>query len=286
MKDFNITGTCIPAKHYMVDTNDKISNVCDLVKRGKYCAISRPRQYGKTTTLYLLEQELLKTDEYLPIKISFEGFGPASFSTEEKFCYHFLDSLGDDRNVVQHGFKELFDLENDQTINLTTLSKVLTTIIKRINKKVVLMIDEVDKASNFDVMIHFLGILREKFLNAQEGRDDTFHSVILAGLHDVKTLKMKIRPESDSKYNSPWNIAIDFKLDMSFNTFEIESMLKQYVSETTKQMDTESISQRLHFWTSGYPFLVSKICKLIDEEINTESSWSLEDVDKAVDMLL
>ena len=134
MKDFNITGTCIPAKHYMVDTNDKISNVFDLVKRGKYFAISRPRQYGKTTTLYLLEQELLKTDEYLPIKISFEGFGPASFSTEEKFCYHFLDSLGDDRNVVQHGFKELFDLENEQitgllrtsqrqTIDLTTLSK-------------------------------------------------------------------------------------------------------------------------------------------------------------------
>lgn len=35
----------------------------------------------------------------------------------------------------------------------------------------------------------------------------TFHSVILAGVYDIKNLKLKIRPEEEHKYNSPWNIA-------------------------------------------------------------------------------
>jgi len=74
-KEFNYTGTCIPSKHYMVDISNKISKIIDLIKRGKYFIINRPHQYGKTTTMYLVEQELLKKEEYLPIKISFEGVG-------------------------------------------------------------------------------------------------------------------------------------------------------------------------------------------------------------------
>jgi predicted AAA+ superfamily ATPase len=57
MKEFNITGTCIPHKHYMVDTSNKIEKVVTrLIEKGKYFIINRPRQFGKTTTLHLLEK--------------------------------------------------------------------------------------------------------------------------------------------------------------------------------------------------------------------------------------
>ena len=43
----------------------------------------------------------------------------------------------------------------------------------------------------------------------------------MAGVYDVKNLRRKIRPDEVHKYNSPWNIAADFKVDMSFSREEI-----------------------------------------------------------------
>ena len=61
-----------------------------------------------------------------------------------------------------------------------------------------------------------------------EGFEDSFKSVILAGVHDIKNLKLKIRNDEGIKYNSPWNIAVDFNIDMSFNCSEIWTMISDY----------------------------------------------------------
>jgi hypothetical protein len=108
---------------------------------------------------------------------------------------------------------------------------------------------------------------------------------VLAGVHDVKTLKLKIRPEEEQKYNSPWNIAADFTIDMSFNPQEISTMLVDYVNDKKVEMDIPAISQRIHLYTSGYPFLVSKICKEIDEKLlplKNKLIWETNDIDVAV----
>ena len=52
MKEFNDTGTCIPEMHYMVEITKKLNKIIDLVQKGKYFVINRPRQYGKTTTFF------------------------------------------------------------------------------------------------------------------------------------------------------------------------------------------------------------------------------------------
>ena len=52
----------------------------------------------------------------------------------------------------------------------------------------ILLIDEVDKASNNELFLSFLGLLRDKFLLAVDELDYTFHSVILVGVHDIKNL--------------------------------------------------------------------------------------------------
>lgn len=54
------------------------------------------------------------------------------------------------------------------------------------NRKVGLLIDEVDQASDNQVFLHFLGMLREKYLARKAKEDFTFFSVILAGVYDVK----------------------------------------------------------------------------------------------------
>ena len=71
-KRFCVPGTCIPAKNYMVDISDRVDMIIhDYIDKGQCFTINRARQYGKTTTLYMLEQRL-KSD-YLVISLSFEA---------------------------------------------------------------------------------------------------------------------------------------------------------------------------------------------------------------------
>ena len=151
----------------------------------------------------------------------------------------------------------------------------------------VLFIDEVDKSSNNQLFLHFLGMLRDKYLARAE--QPTFHSIILVGIHDVKSLKLKIQPESEKKFNSPWNIAADFDVDMNLQPHEIKPMLEEYAHDRAVQLDSDALAEHLFYYTSGYPFLVSKLCKIFDEKLlpqKTERTWTLEDVDAAADVLI
>ena len=49
--------------------------------------------------------------------------------------------------------------------------------------------------------------------------------MILAGDYDIKNLKLKMRQEEDEQYNSPWNIAAKFKIEMNFSADQITQML-------------------------------------------------------------
>src|SRR5699024_7516441 len=73
---------------------------------------------------------------------------------------------------------------------------------------------------------------------------------------------------------SPWNIAADFDIDMSFSKEDIAGMLRQYEDDYHTGMNIERLSGLLYEYTSGYPFLVSRICKLIDEKIAGNSHIS------------
>jgi len=288
-KKFNITGTCIPGRHYMGDRSGKLDKIMEIVSDGDYFTINRPRQYGKTTIIYLLEQRLKKDKDYLAIDISFEGIDTPTYEKHERFIATVLDILRQRLEFMQE--KELTALiENNKTIsNFNGLSTFFTEMILKSGRKVVLMIDEVDKSSNNQLFLDFLGMLRTKYLRRNEGKDYSFHSVILAGVHDVKTLKAKIRPEEKKMYNSPWNIAVDFEVDLSLFPKEIASMLEEYVKERQVKIDIPFFAEKLFYFTSGYPFLVSYLCKIIDEKIlpgKKKKEWEPHDLVSAVQMAL
>lgn len=67
MKKFNTTGTCVPNRHYMVDTSEKLDRITRLIENEDYFTINRSRQYGKTTTMILLKNRL--KDKYEVINI-------------------------------------------------------------------------------------------------------------------------------------------------------------------------------------------------------------------------
>ena len=78
MREFNVTGVCVPNMHYMVDISEKVEKVFRLVEGAKYFTINRGRQYGKTTTIDRLEKRL--PSGYICASISFQ------YSTDEMFA--------------------------------------------------------------------------------------------------------------------------------------------------------------------------------------------------------
>ena len=260
-----------------------------MVEKGDYFIINRPRQYGKTTMLYLLETHLNQQTGYIAYSISFEGLGDLAFEEEKSFSQAFIRQLAQASKYVNRELHGWLSSQQSQIINFTELSDFISEFVDKTGKQAVLLIDEVDKSSNNQLFISFLALLRFKFLKANENKDTTFHSVVLAGLHDVKTLKTKLRPGEEAKYNSPWNIAADFDVDMSLQPHEIVPMLEDYMMEQEVEMDALAIAKKLFYYTSGYPFLVSALCKITDEKIlpgKPERAWAVQDIELAADKII
>ena len=284
IKRFNITGNCDAKKHYMADVSKKLEQVYAMVEFGDYFIINRPRQYGKTTTLFTIADKYINSTEYAVICISFEGVGDAAFATERDFCTMFIRILARHARFylpeVQQWLKDIAPSME----NMEHLSDIITDLANKTPRKIILIIDEVDKSSNNQLFVSFLAMLRDKYLIQNSFK--TFHSIVLAGVHDVKTLKLKLRPEDEKKYNSPWNIAAEFKVDMNLQVAEIVPMLKEYAADKGVKMNVQEIAECLFYYTSGYPFFVSKLCKMLDEDMETNGEWTNEDIENAVKIVV
>ena len=286
-KEFNTTGTCIPEFHYMVNIDGKLEEIKKLIDKRRYFTINRGRQFGKTTTISLLRRYLLP--EYTIISISFEGFSNENFSSEKSFCKEFLDRCV---NFLEKSGapKEISDVwKNIEVKNFSTLNTHITKMCE--NDAVVLMVDEVDKANNYHVFLDFLNLLRSKFLERADGLDTTFHSVILVGVYDIRNIKLKMTNDGfyfpapgERRVGSPWNIAVNFNVDMSFSVAEIKTMLIDYEQDHHTGMDLTKIAEEIHKFTNGYPFLVSRICQCVHEELS--SNWTSNGIQIAVSVIL
>ena len=299
MKEFITTGICNPEKHYMVDISERLKEIKAMVDAGKYFCINRARQYGKTTTLAALENYL--RNEYVIVDLDFQDIGDAGFKDEYEFSKSFAAVFADawyeqqeaENGAVEGKVRELsFLAENSSTkTTLFQLFRILNSICSAVSKPIVLMIDEVDTASNNQVFMDFLAQLRSLYLKREKGKKiGTFQSVILAGVTDVRQLRTKIRPDEEHKTNSPWNIASDFNIDMSLSEPGIKDMLDQYEADHQTGMDTDLIAKSLREYTSGYPYLVSRLCQLMDRTVSQKTgitnAWTEQGLDEAIKILL
>ena len=324
-KCFNVTGRCYPEQHYMVDISSRLCQIKKMVDQGDYFCINRGRQYGKTTTLSLLKKELEK--QYAVFFISLEGIGEAPFESGETLAYTLLCLLYDtlEYNEVKHASQTMKKLIEEalasgtKTLPVLKLSRLISEICAVAEKPVILLVDEVDQAGSYAAFFEFLGLLRDKYLKRKERL--TFQSVILAGVYNIKNLKLKIRPQEEHQYNSPWNtregnepggslitsgdcprnqmvvcpfdIAADFDVNMDFTKKDIEGMLASYEEDCQTGMDLFAMADLLYDYTSGYPFLVSRLCKIIDEKLakrtdglEQKAVWNKSGFLEAVNLLL
>ena len=174
-KVFNTAAICIPQEHYMVNLDSRVREIKKLVDAGKYFTINRARQYGKTTTLRALYRNLMK--DYYVVSLDFQTFGSAEFETESRFANSFADSILEE---LERRYRELpkkmeESLENlrrkiserplNENFTLRSLFGYLGDLCASADKPIVIMIDEVDSASNNQVFLDFLAQLRAQYID-------------------------------------------------------------------------------------------------------------------------
>jgi hypothetical protein len=290
MREFNVTGSCNDKIHYMVDISNKIEQIKKMVDKGKYFTINRARQYGKTTTLKYLYKSI--KEKYVVLRTSFEGLDDTIFENPVNFNKNFILTIKQKLEFEKIN-QEIIDIWNKKE-NIDTIKQLgdkITELCECMDKSIVLIIDEVDKSCNHKLFLDFLGMLRAKYLESDEF--PTFHSVILAGVHNIKTIRYSGSNQNSKnnnfddnarKQDSPWNIAADFDIDMSFSKEEISTMLSEYEEDNNTGMDIDAVSSEIFQFTSGYPFLVSRICQKIDEKL--DKNWTVNGIRQSVKIII
>lgn len=158
---FNVSADCKPELHYMADISEKLRQIKAMVDEGQYFTINRARQYGKTTTLNALERIL--EDDYVVIHLDFQLLGNADFETEPAFVAAFSSELLENMAYIPEeirGRLSAFADDGPGRGKLRSLFRTLSCWCHISDKKIVLMIDEVDSAANHQVFLDFLAQLR------------------------------------------------------------------------------------------------------------------------------
>ena len=294
-KIFNVNGACMPRLHYMVDLHSRLEEIRKMVDAGQNFTINKARQFGKTTILQSLADYL--KDDYIVLSLDFQRLSYADFASEAAFVSAMAREVH--RRIrrmedISGGIiKKMYDMSKKDApeVRIAELFDCFNEWCELSDKPIVMLIDEVDTATNNQVFLDFLAQLRAGYLDRYE--TITFQSVILAGVYDVRNIRRKLRPDEEHRQNSPWNIAADFDVNMSFTPEDIEGMLRDYEADYSTGMDVSKIAGLIHEYTSGYPFLVSRLCKIMDEELPESEEfkgiseiWTEEGVKGAVKMLL
>ncbi|MCR4947074.1 MAG: AAA-like domain-containing protein, partial [Lachnospiraceae bacterium] len=164
MKKFNTTAVCIPSKHYMVDLSERVREIKKLVDAGEYFAINCARQYGKTTTLTALKVVL--KEEYTVLSLDFQKLDNDVFKTGASFAQAMARIIVDAYEFENVSIPkdtitalEKLNAEDETKVKMDDLFRVLRRWIVKSEVGIVLMIDEVDSATNNQVFLDFLAQL-------------------------------------------------------------------------------------------------------------------------------
>ncbi len=262
-RKFNTAVTCNPEKHYLVDISEKMKYLEGLIEDACYFTINRARQFGKSTILNFLIEEL--NDQYHFVYIDYTEFSENDTENFENFKKKFCSYLSRLSPEVQH----------------EDFASIITNYCSNSTKPVVLVIDNIDSNFKNEPFVDFLSCTRATYQKRNLCRNVAFHSVILSGSYCFVNLCHEF--EMGKNY-SPWNVAADFNLDMTFHPHEIAQMLSDYEADYHTGMDIKAISEEIYRYTFGYPVLVSALCKIVDEQLDKD--WTLDGILKSVKALM
>ena len=242
---------------------DKTEIALDIVKSYRYVFLSRPRRFGKSLFLDTLrnifegKKELFKglaiydkwnwEETYPVIKISFKGSLHGKEEIEERL-----------RGILRNNEEDLDVKCNEKVAVYEFFAELIKKASQRYNQKVVILIDEYDKAilDNIDMVerAHEAREFLRGFYSVIKGSDEYIRFAFLTGVTRF----------SKASIFSGLNMLTDITLDERYGNVcgytqkDLEESFKEYLNKING--DLEKIKE----WYNGYYFLKDKLYNPFD----------------------
>ena len=282
---FENSGLVIPNQSFHVYlenvTNTSNEDIRTMVDNGRYFTIFAPRQSGKTTFFYDFCRSIEADHLYIAILLSFQTYQNfTEIQFYEKLMNNIKRQLLRRLKTIQckeiNGVEQCFHLHPviDHTSFYEFFEK-LNDIIS--NKKIVIFIDEFDGIP-LSELENFLMVLRDLYQNYKGISQKALYSIGLVGIRNIAKLVVG--------GVSPFNIADQVHLPM-FSLKNIHDLYAQYTQETNQPFTEEAI-KKIYDETSGQPWLVNRLGAILTTQVkfNTVDAITVDDVDKAIDLLI
>ena len=265
-KFFNIAGPCDPTKHYMLPAIARLPQVMRLIEREQYFAIHAARQSGKTTLLKALVREINSSGERMALYFTVESVQayPDPHDGIAKIVERMrTDLLG---HPIFGGIaKNPASAPDAPADGFIGVKRFLSMLARKADKPLAVFFDEVDGLTE-GTAVTFLRELRDGYITRDEIPFPV--SVAIVGMMDIRDMKAKIRPETNTLGSkSPFNVITeDFTLK-NFTESEVADLYAQHTAATGQIFEPEAIAEAYMF-TLGQPWLVNAIAQKCVDKIH------------------
>ena len=253
---FNVSGPCVPGKHYMLPAQERCQGLLDLIEQEQYFVIHAARQSGKTTLLFELADRLNASGEYYALYCSLETLRgiPAAAEGIPRVLDELQSAVNDFDGLAGVAFGE----DIDPSKYTLAVREALSSLCRHADKPIIIFFDEVDCLSN-GTLIAFLQQLRYGYV--KRGRSPFMHSIALAGMRNIRDYKGKIREDRETLGTaSPFNIVTEALTLRNFTRNDIERLYAQHTRATGQNFPPEAVDA-VYDATQGQPWLVNAIAR-------------------------
>ena len=269
---------------------DKTRFIRDIEKKGSYLFLIRPRRFGKSLFLGILEayydiafkdhfdslfsgtdihqNPTKEKNSYIILKLNFSAVTSEVSQVEKSFLNYIQESA----SLFVMKYAKQLDIDSEKTElefkSKTNASDVMVTLLKyckRKEQKLYVIIDEYDNFANtilseagekaFEAITHGGGFLRAFFNIVKAGTTDMDAPISRLFMSGVSPVTMD---DVTSGFNIATNITMDPDINqiMGFTQAEVETMIEYYRQTGKISHSTSELIEIMSQWYNHYRFSI------------------------------
>ncbi|MCL1875432.1 MAG: ATP-binding protein [Synergistaceae bacterium] len=264
-KFFNTAGPAQIDIHYTLDPLRRINyeEISRLIVKRSYFVLHAPRQTGKTTSLLAMVRRINAEGVYRCVYINVESAQVAR-NDVEKGMRAVLSELGQklklflDEPEPYEWVSSILEVDGE----LKALSTMLTRVCEKLEKPLVLFIDEIDALVG-DTLVSILRQLRDAYATRPKFAPI---SVILCGVRDIRDYRIHRSDGEIITGGSCFNIKTKSLRLGNFSESDILELYHQH-TEATGQIFEENAYTKVWELTRGQPWLVNALANQVTSEM-------------------
>lgn len=255
---FNTEGPVNCDAHYCLPPLERIdlSEILSLVEKNKYFVLHAPRQTGKTSCLLALMEYINQKGNGTCLYMNAEK----GQSARENVARGMRAVVGDLASRARDFLHDDFPVNHMNSIleawgEDSVFGELLSQWCRRLDKRLVLLIDEVDTLIG-DTLISLLRQIRSGY----DKRPSHFpQSIVLCGVRDVRDYRINSAKEKAViTGGSAFNIKAKSLRLGDFQREEMESLYRQHTKETAQAFEPDALALSWEL-TQGQPWLVNAL---------------------------